>query len=176
MDLNPIKPLLLHDGTKLLVRPLGPADHDRLAEGFHKLSIESRYRRFFTSKQTLSEREVDFFTDCDDVQHLALGAFLADRDSDLVAVARCVREAADPTVAEVAIVVADEWQRQGVGKAVLHELATRALKAGIHQFRALLLEENHAMRRVLEYIGERQQVTHSGEGTMEILVRLSRRD
>ena len=172
MELNRSNSILLHNGTTLLIRPLGPADHERLAEGFHRLSIESRYRRFFTSKQSLSEREVHFFTSCDDSHHLALGVFRADCVSDLIAVARCVRDAADPTLAEVAIVVDDQWQKQGIGKALLNELATRARNAGIREWKALLLEENHAMRRLLEYVGERQKVTHSGDGTIELLVRL----
>jgi hypothetical protein len=50
--------LVLADGRRLRVRPLGPADRDRLTALFARLSPESRYRRFLSPKPELMPREL----------------------------------------------------------------------------------------------------------------------
>jgi hypothetical protein len=44
----------LRDGSRVAIRPIEPDDREMLAEGFGRLSPESRYRRFFTPMPALS--------------------------------------------------------------------------------------------------------------------------
>jgi GNAT superfamily N-acetyltransferase len=141
----------LSDGSAVQVRPIAPADRRLLADGFARLSPESRYRRFFSSVTTLSERQLDYLTDVDHRDHEALVA-LAEDTGDLVAVARYVRT--HPDVAEPAIVVADDWQGRGLARQLLDMLADRAREEGVEFFVAPVLAENRAALRLFEQLGD----------------------
>ena len=52
----------LRDGSRIVIRPIEPGDRAALAEGFLRLSPESRYRRFFGPVAELSDRQLDYFT------------------------------------------------------------------------------------------------------------------
>jgi RimJ/RimL family protein N-acetyltransferase len=67
----------------------------------------------------------------------------------LIGVARYVRLAEDPDAAEVAVVVADAWQRRGVASLLVDELAPRARARGIRRFTATMASDNHAAHRLM---------------------------
>ena len=54
---------------RLRVRPIAPADRDRLVEAFDALSERSRYHRFLGPKPRLSTRELRYLTEVDHVNH-----------------------------------------------------------------------------------------------------------
>ncbi len=58
-----------------------------------------------------------------------------------------------PGQAEVAFVVIDAYQGQGLGKRLMHHLVQLARDAGIKELVAEVLSENSAMRRVLTGAG-----------------------
>ena len=88
-----------------------PDDASRLVEGLLQLSPESRRRRFFFSKGSFSPEELDYFTHCDGVNHLALVQWQPVRKdgTSVRSVACCIRDEIDLSLAEVAIAVADVW-------------------------------------------------------------------
>ena len=94
--------LLLSDGTRLRLRPLTRDDRDGLLSLFHRLSEESRWRRFMSPKPTLAPRELDYLTDIDHVVHEAFAA-VDERDGSLAGVARYVRHAGTECSAELAV-------------------------------------------------------------------------
>ena len=81
--------------------------------------------------------------------------------------ARFVRIADEPEVAEAAVAVLDDSQRRGVGTALLEALSARAREEGITRFRATALHENRAILGLLEKLGP-LTVTHSGGPEVEI--------
>src|SRR4051812_18947735 len=115
----------------VVIRPLEPSDRDELAAGFRRLSPESRYRRFFAPVPELSRRQLDYLTNVDQHDHVALVA-VDDATGAGVGVARFVRTG--PGVAEPAVVVADDYQHQGVGAALLDRLVERAREEGVTRF------------------------------------------
>jgi phosphinothricin acetyltransferase len=58
--------------------------------------------------------------------------------------------------AAVAIYVAPEYRRQGIGRALLEELLRRGLEAGLHTALALICGENEASIRLHESLGFEQ--------------------
>jgi GNAT superfamily N-acetyltransferase len=128
-------------GSTVHLRPIRPDDGDRLMEFHQRLSPQSVYRRFFFMHLKLSVAETERFTHVDYVDRLALVAEHAGR---LVAVGRYERLPGRAD-AEVAFVVADEFQHQGIGTKLLEHLADAALKNGITAFVAQTLSENHEM-------------------------------
>ena len=141
----------LRDGSHVTIRPVEPHDREAIAQGFERLSPESRYRRFFGPMPQLSERHLDYLTLVDHHDHEALIA-VDDETGDGVGVARFVRTA--PDIAEPAMAVVDDWQGRGVGTVLLEALVDRAQAEGIRRFDAPVLASNHDAIRVLERLGE----------------------
>src|SRR5581483_11989197 len=90
-----------------------------------------------------------------------------------VAIGRFVRDAEHPERAEVAITVADEWQRHGLGKILLGRLVDRARDEGIRTFTALVSMDNRAMQALLGRLDDAAGVEHVGNGVAEWRVELA---
>ncbi len=136
--------LQTREGVTVHLRPIRPDDASRLTEFHEHLSARSVYLRYFTVHTKLSEKELDRFTHVDYVDRLAL---IAEVDGRLVAVGRYER-IPGTREAEVAFIVADDFQRQGIGTHLLDHLATAALANGITEFSAQTLAENRSMMDV----------------------------
>jgi RimJ/RimL family protein N-acetyltransferase len=148
--------LALRDGTRILVRPILPEDKQALREGFERLSARSRYRRFLTSLEHLSDRQLRDLTEVDYVDHMAWVAVDASRpERPGIGVARYVRLPEERTAAEAAVTVLDEYQGRGIGTILLRLLAGSARAHGIRCFRGYVLAENAPMMEVLQGLGAR---------------------
>lgn len=150
----------------MLIRQIQPADAALLAEGFARLSVQSRWLRFLTSKSELSPAELRYFTEVDHHNHEALAA-VNDADGRGLGVARFIRLTEDPDTAEVAVTVVDDWQGRGLGTELLIKLTDRARQEGIRRFTALLAADNEAVLGLLQDISADVQVTHRGAGTVD---------
>jgi RimJ/RimL family protein N-acetyltransferase len=145
---------MLRDGRTVEIRALRPADRDALAEAVSRMSDESMYRRFFAPKRHFSEREVEFYTNPDFVDHVALVAVLEENGhSAIVGGARYV--VTEPGTAEVAFTVDDAHQGQGIGGLLMRHLAAVARAAGLQRLVAEVLAGNAAMLKVFEKSGLR---------------------
>jgi GNAT superfamily N-acetyltransferase len=157
-------------GDEIVIRPILPADFDRLAVGFGRLGALSRFRRFRETVDHLTAEQLTELTDIDHDRHEALVAFDA-ASGDGIAVARYIRDADDPTLAEVACTVLDAWQGRGVGRALVRRLADRARSAGIDRLRGLMLVGHEAPRRLIAEIADETYARRDG-GTIEITAKL----
>jgi GNAT superfamily N-acetyltransferase len=163
----------LDRGTRILVRPIEPGDKHRLVNGLRRLSEESIRKRFLAAKPRFTSAELRYLTEVDGVNHIALVALLEDDPEQLVAVARCVRLPDRPDTAEMAIVVGDPWQNQGVGRALATTLADEALAVGIRRFAATMLGDNEAARRLMRTFARRLEEGQISGGVREVLVELA---
>ena len=118
----------LRDGSRIVIRPIEPDDRAGLAQGFERLSPESRYRRFFGPVAHLSERDLDYLTRVDHRDHEALVA-IEEETGEGVGVARYVRTG--PDVAEPAMVVVGRLAGPGCGDPAARR-AGRARARGGH--------------------------------------------
>ncbi|MDP9068303.1 MAG: GNAT family N-acetyltransferase [Actinomycetota bacterium] len=144
----------LADGRRVLFRPIEPGDKELLADGFRRLSPQSRYRRFFRSIDHLSEAQLRYLTEVDQKDHVAWVAVLPDEPNETGAgVARWIRLADEPGSAEGAVTVVDELQGLGIGKTLLHLLAHIAIEQGIRSFKAWVLGDNQQVQTMLKGIG-----------------------
>ncbi len=162
-------PLTLGDGTQVLVRHIEPADKVRLEVGLRRLSEETIRKRFLAAKPSLSSSELRYLTEIDGHDHVALVAVRADDPDALIAVARCVRLPEAPDTAEMAIVVADPLQGQGLGRRLAQLLADEARAVGIRRFAATMLGENVAAQRIMQTITERLEGHWAGGGVRELV-------
>lgn len=141
---------VLPDQRRLDIRAIRPDDGERLKVYHLGLSDESRYRRFLGVKPRLSDADARYLVEIDGSDHFALVATCPSRDSGaIVAVARFVRVRDAPDTAEFAIVVGDDFQRQGLAGELMDRLAAAAGERGIRRFRATMLADNIAIRRLM---------------------------
>jgi RimJ/RimL family protein N-acetyltransferase len=156
--------------VSFVIRPIEPGDKERLVNGLRQLSEETIRRRFLAAKPRFTQAELRYLTEVDGVNHIALVALEGDQ---LVAVARCVRLPDRPGTAEMAIVVGDPWQNQGLGRAMATALADAALAVGIRRFAATMLGDNEPARRLMRTFARRLEEAQDSFGVREVLVELA---
>jgi GNAT superfamily N-acetyltransferase len=142
----------LRDGREVEIRALRPDDRDDLLAAVGRTGTESLRRRFFVTRRSFSDKEIDFFTKIDFTTHSALVA-LAEEDGHkaIVGGGRCI--ITEPGKAEIAFLVIDDYQGQGLGSLLMRHLALIARKAGLSELIAEVLPENTAMRKVFSKFG-----------------------
>lgn len=158
--------VVLRDGSAVRIRQLTGADAELLADGFARLSATSRWSRFLSGKTHLSSAELRYLTDIDHHNHEALVA-VSLLDGRGLGVARYVRSAEDPRVAEVAVTVVDEWHGRGLGTELVTRLTERAVAVGIQRFTALIASENLAVLRLLRKMSVNYHLVAGEYGTFE---------
>lgn len=159
----------LPDGGRVLVRPLLYSDRNELAEGFEKLSDASRRSRFFNAPERLSGKLLEYLTNLDYQNRFAWAArALDDPGTPGIGVARYIRDDHDPTVAEAAVTVIDEYQGRGVGSLLLRLLTEEAYRRGIRTFVGNVLWENDRLLDALRASGARISADEPGIARMEV--------
>jgi len=162
-------PAVLRDGSKVLIRQVRGSDAPLLADGFARLSARSRQMRFLSPKRSLSAAELRFLTEVDHHDHEAIGA-LSPADGCGVGIARYIREPGDPTAAEIAVTIVDDWHGRGLGTELLARLSDRARQAGICRFTATVSADNVAMTGLLWKLDAK--LAGRSRGTLEYEVML----
>ena len=115
---------------------------------------QSLYRRFFGLKRHFSEQEIAFFLNVRLVSHVALVAVIDEAGRPvIIGGGRYIVE--QPGKAEIAFAVADEYQGQGIGAALMRHLAGIAREAGLKKLTAEVLPDDISMLRVFEKSGLR---------------------
>ena len=140
--------------------------------GMASLSPRSARLRFLAPKNHLTLAELRYLTEVDHVDHYALVAVLADDPTTMAGVGRWVRDGEHPDAAEVAVVVGDCHQGQGLGTALGVALADGARALGIARFTAIMLPENTAAQRLFAHISGRLTTRFDG-GTYSLVADLA---
>jgi acetyltransferase len=144
--LDPPRPLRLRDGHQLTLRPLTPEDEARVVRFHGALSAATVQWRWFhamgVEQRTAHQR---LMTVCrnDPARDLALVA--CDEQGEIAAIGRLARVGMD---AELAVVVADAWQRHGVGGQLVDALVGAAWRAGCARVVLAMLPDNAEMERL----------------------------
>lgn len=140
---------MLRSGRKVLIRPIAPSDAQMLFDFHETLSDRTIYMRHFSAHPHLSDAELQRFTNVD---HIKREAYVAVDENRIIGVGRW--DAIDSTAAEVAFVISDDYQHQGLGSVLFSLLAQAAQDYGITEFVAEVLPQNRAMMRLFEVFGE----------------------
>jgi len=129
------------------------ADTLLLAELLRRLSDRARHLRYMSSRRFSPEviyDEAARMTRGHSPDHTTLVATIRRNEYDeAVAVAELVRDRHDPTVGEIALVVRDDQQQQGIGSFLLSRLIHVAQSSGITSLTASMLAENIAMLHLI---------------------------
>ena len=145
----------LRDGSAVTIRLVRANDKALLRAGFHKLSDESRYRRFHTPKNALSDAELRYLTEIDTVTHFAIGAVRArekcqdhgETTEEGLGLARFI-VLPENGAAEAAITVLDDVHGLGLGRLLFHRLVAAARERGLAQLHCEVLASNKPMQEL----------------------------
>jgi ribosomal protein S18 acetylase RimI-like enzyme len=146
--------LELIDGTKVLVRPIVPEDEPLLHEAVAAMSERTVYFRFFSPLKRMPDALAHRLAVVDYNDRFALVA-TTDKPGGkerILGVARYDR-VAGTDVAETAVAVVDEFQRRGLGSALMTILGKVAAAHGIKTFTLIVLPENQQMLGLLRKMG-----------------------
>ncbi|SCE73339.1 L-amino acid N-acyltransferase YncA [Micromonospora coriariae] len=139
--------LVLPDGAELAVRPACADDLPGVLELHEGCSPRSRQRRYLSGAAPPQQARLRRLLEAS--RGLTLLATAADDDGGAESVVAMANLLGEGDEAEVALLVRDDWQRRGLGSALLRRLARHADRAG---YAALVLHvqaENIPMLRTL---------------------------
>lgn len=146
----------LADGRQVQLRPVRASDAPATQAFVRGLSPQTCRNRFHLPLKELPPPLLRQLTEVDLDAHVAI---VAEAASDDGAPARIVAEARyvkDGDETHFAIVVADAWQRAGLGRALTRRLLQHAARRGIARLVADMLVGNVAVARLLQSFGARR--------------------
>jgi acetyl coenzyme A synthetase (ADP forming)-like protein len=144
--------IILRDGSTATVRVASTSDVPVVADFFHRLSPESRQRRFFSFSEPSTELVRSLCDSSDPNSQLTLVVTRRSGEAEIVIAAgsyiRC-----DEKTAEVAMAVEDKLQGKGIGAHLLERLALLAARSGFTRFWAVTQFDNRGMLDVFRHSG-----------------------
>jgi len=134
-------------------------DSEALQRFWSRLSPETRYRRFMVPLPSLDASHLERLLDND---HWDREAIVALVDGEVVGMASYVRMESRRDAADLAVVVADAWQRRGLATRLLSALSGRARQAGIARFEVMIQGDNGAALGLLRCLRPTARLELSG--------------
>jgi GNAT superfamily N-acetyltransferase len=141
-------------GRTVVARLIGRADAPLLVDLFDRLSERTRWLRFSKPRgsEELAWREATRLAQCDaSADTTLLGVVCEDGEERAVALVQMV--CVEQTVAEVAAVVRDDYQNDGVGKALCWLAAQVAAGRGVRTLQILTRAENRMVQWLVRSTG-----------------------
>jgi acetyltransferase len=144
----------LPNGTDMVIRPIRPEDAELEQDFVRNLSDQAKYFRFMQAIDELSPQMVARFTQIDYSREMALIAVVQNTEGKEteIGVARYSINP-DGRSCEFAIVVADEWQRQGIAHLLMQQLVATARNHGLQIMEGDVLANNYDMLTLVEKLG-----------------------
>ena len=158
---SPGKPQVNQDSRRVAVRPLQPDDAGALYELHRRLLPDSLYSRFLQYRwPTLDEMAA--ICALAPAKGAGFVAISQDGRARVVGLAYYVRDgAAAPASAELAIIVADQYQGLGVGRALWQRLHEQAATERLHELRVLFAAHNQRILRLIAGGGYHYECCHA---------------
>ena len=138
----------LKNGVKVMIRPARAADAGALQGLFHRLSEDDVYTRFFRRLRSLSYRDLQTLCNVNHETEVAFLAVTGPRENEAVIGSACYFLSPTTNLAEVAFMVAPEFQGVGLGTALQARLQEYAMSRGVRGFVSEILPRNTSMLRL----------------------------
>lgn len=139
-------------GLRILLRPVRISDEPLLKDFFYSLSDKSIYRRFFSARTDMPHEYLQKFVVVDYSKQMAMLAVVEREERDECIGLGQYGLTGRSNTGELAVVVKDVYQNQGVGAELFSYLTLLAKKQGLFGFTAEVLIENKPMLRLLRRV------------------------
>jgi acetyltransferase len=164
----------MKDGTDVSLRPIRPADEPLMAHFHQTLSGRSVYMRYFCSlslESRVAHERLVRICHVDGEREVALVVDYTNKrtgQQQILGVGRLIK--LDPqNEAEVAILVSDQYQNQGLGTKLLRRLIEIARRQQLHRVSGELLRDNLAMQTIVKKLGFRFRLSAEGASIPAVL-------
>ncbi len=142
------------NNKQYLFRPMKPTDEELLKDLFYSLSDESRYKRFMSARKDMPHERRQEFVQLNYNKEMAIVVI----DPEIEGPHRMVgvgdyRVKEGQNVAEVSLMIRDEYQGKGIGTRLLEYLTMIAQDQGLYGFTAEVLADNQKMLKVFQKMG-----------------------
>ena len=162
----------LSDGTNITIRPIRPEDAELVQAFVRGLSEESKYFRFMSSIQELTETMLVRFTQIDYSTEMALiaVALVQNREIELGVARYAINPDGDSC--EFALVVADSFQGKGLGQKLMVVLMEAARSKGLSMIEGEVLSNNHNMLNLMMRLGFAIKTSEDDQSVMRVSLAL----
>ncbi len=153
---------------RLLVRPIRPEDGPRLRAFYERAAPSDLRLRFFLTRREVSASELARFSQIDYDREMAFIALPAgSQDAPMIGE---VRASCDPDNqrAEFAVQIASQWQRRGLGHALLARLIEHLRTRGTREMWGDCLSENAGMASLARSLGFEVTASDPGVWTLRL--------
>lgn len=130
-----------------------PHNKKQISYGLRDMSPESIRYRFLGTKKEFTEKELEYLTVVDGINHYAIGIEERDNLKRGVAIIRLVRSSEAPQEAEIAITIIDDYQKKGLGIFLLDLMILAASERNIERLSFTFLPSNEGIVRLIEKVG-----------------------
>src|SRR5215813_12240365 len=138
----------LKNEVKVMIRPARAADAGALQGLFHRLSEDDVYTRFFRRLRSLSYRELQTLCNVNHETEVAFLAVTGPRENEKIIGSACYWLNPTTNLAEVAFMIAPEFQGAGLGTVLQARLQDYAMSRGVRGFVFEILSRNTSMLRL----------------------------
>ena len=142
---------------RIKIRPVRISDERLLKEFFYSLTDETLYRRFASARKDMPHNRLQGFTVIDSDKQMILLALLENEEKqELIGIGQYnINEYTH--MGDVAFVVRDDHQHQGVGSELLKYLTYVGKRKGLMGFTSEVLSDNEPMKTIFKEAGFQQK-------------------
>jgi GNAT superfamily N-acetyltransferase len=178
IHVEPVAPSAPHPPsrrTAVAICRVRPGDAAELRRFYAGLSAESRRLRFLGSTSGVTDREATALCTPDHVHEEGFVAVArgADQATGSRIVGHLCLEPAGDRTEEIAVAVADAWQRRGIGSGLFHTALHSADLRGVLRLTASAFGTNNAIARLLRSSRYPASVRMAPEGCVSISIDLT---
>ncbi len=148
-----VKNVTLKNGSKVVLRPIKPSDATLKQHLFYSLSKEAVTKRYLGSLKTMPLKRVWPYVIVDYSNEMVLVVATMEEGREIVVAIGSYSRIPNTDTAEVALLVRDDWQNQGLGTTLFRNLVEIALKYGIEEFTAWVMNDNDRMMHIFRKSG-----------------------
>jgi acetyltransferase len=164
-----------NQGPPVTLRPIRPEDASIEGAFVEGLSAQSRQYRFMNALRELTPMMLARFTQIDYDREMAFIATIEDQGVEReIGVVRYIMNP-DGESCEFALVVADEWQRRGLGRRMMTLLIDVARARGLREMIGHVLAENSGMLGLSESLGFMVKPSSEGPQVKQVSLALQSR-
>jgi len=153
MELSP-KTIQLKDGTELLIRPLTKQDGPALQKFFSRVPEDDR---LFLKDDVTKKDVINRWTS--EINFDKVFPMVAEKDAAILgdATLHFFRYRWQRHIAEIRCVVAREYQKKGLGTALMRELVSVAEQKNVSKIQANMMDDQKSAQKAFERLGFRRE-------------------
>jgi RimJ/RimL family protein N-acetyltransferase len=163
--------LVLGDGWRIFVRPLGPDDEGLVRDLLAHVSKEDLRLRFFDSIKEFSPQFIAGLTHIDYARAMAFVAF-DEASNDIIGVVR-LHSGKIHKAGEYAILLRSDLKGRGLGWALMQLIIEYAKSEGLSHIDGQILQENSVMLKMCRELGFKVRTDAEDRGVCDVTLVLA---